>query len=68
MRYACQNTQDVAMVVHRDTRTMGFLGVPENISANKMAKPKYEINNQKHVFLVGGLNPSEKYDFVNWDD
>ena len=21
-----------------------------------------------HVYLVGGLNPSEKYEFVNWDD
>ena len=21
-----------------------------------------------HVLLVGGLKPSEKYEFVNWDD
>ena len=22
----------------------------------------------QHVMLVGGLNPSETYEFVNWDD
>jgi hypothetical protein len=21
-----------------------------------------------YMYLVGGFNPSEKYDFVNWDD
>ena len=27
-------------------------------------------NSYKHdeIILVGGLNPSEKYEFVNWDD
>jgi hypothetical protein len=23
---------------------------------------------KKNTFLVGGFNPSEKYDFVSWDD
>jgi len=26
----------------------------------------YYYNN--YYYLVGGLNPSEKYDFVSWDD
>ena len=25
-------------------------------------------NKEKTCYLVGGLNPSEKYEFVSWDD
>ena len=32
------------------------------------AKWKETHISQKHTKLVGGLNPSEKYEFVNWDD
>ena len=34
---------------------------------NTINTPLYEKTMEFRT-LVGGLNPSEKYDFVNWDD
>ena len=35
-----------------------------------MKKPSPNFSSKKNfnLNLFGGLNPSEKYDFVNWDD
>ena len=31
-------------------------------------KPRLISNNSQIMILIGGFNPSEKYDFVSWDD
>ena len=28
----------------------------------------YHDTERTHIVLVGGFNPSEKYEFVSWDD
>ena len=42
----------------------------EDTSVTKQVgmKRQVEIGWNRTVYLVGGLNPSEKYDFVSWDD
>ena len=31
-------------------------------------RPAEDFIMNHHIILVGGLNPSEKYEFVSWDD
>ena len=46
----------------RIPRRISFKTTPENHDRSS------SFGDYHHLFLVGGLNPSEKYEFVNWDD
>jgi len=37
-------------------------------SAGGCLNPAFEHQNHPIKYLVGGFNPSEKYEFVSWDD
>ena len=40
----------------------------DQVPAKRANKCKKDIYHQRNISLVGGFTPSEKYEFVNWDD
>jgi hypothetical protein len=42
--------------------------LPQFTKASELPYHPRIITSSEHPYLVGGFNPSEKYEFVSWDD
>ena len=57
--------QGEIVILNNHWRNRGF---PLNFQTEAMYFHEHHHDKSKKNMLVGGFNPSEKYEFVNWDD